>query len=190
MRFFLNDGLERLQIVSGDHIRRFNGVDSARTFLRRFVDEPRNLEAMREALGRESGPATDDEIVERLAERLVRPDLRVVTCASHFTPALEIAVEAAAGTSPQQTTPLEDEQAAQAEKEEEPAAEEEHWLEIELVDDEGNPVPGELYVVELPDGSTVSGRLDGNGFARLEGIDPGTAKVSFPELDKELYEPE
>ena len=35
-------------------------------YLRRFADEPRNLEAMREALGLDSGPAPDDEeIVEQ-----------------------------------------------------------------------------------------------------------------------------
>jgi len=64
------------------------------------------------------------------------------------------------------------------------------WIEIELVDEAGQPVPGERYVVILPDGTTVAeGTLDEKGFARVEGIDPGTCKVSFPDLDKDAWEP-
>jgi hypothetical protein len=57
------------------------------------------------------------------------------------------------------------------------------WIEIKLVDQDGNPVPGEGYQVELPDGSTVKGILDTNGFARIDQIDPGTCDVSFPGRD-------
>jgi len=64
------------------------------------------------------------------------------------------------------------------------------WIEIELVDEEGNPVPGEPYKITLPDGRTIaSGTLDDKGFARVDGIDPGTCKVTFPRLDKDAWEP-
>src|SRR5881227_2766391 len=64
-----------------------------------------------------------------------------------------------------------------------------HWIEINLVDEEGQPVPGEPYVITLPDGSTVAdGTLDQKGFARVDGIDPGTCKVTFPNLDKEAWD--
>jgi len=63
------------------------------------------------------------------------------------------------------------------------------WIEIELVDEEDNPVPGERYKVTLPDGKTVAeGTLDEKGFARVEGIDPGTCKITFPNLDKDAWE--
>ena len=63
-----------------------------------------------------------------------------------------------------------------------------HWIEIELVDEEGKPVPGEKYAITLPDGSTVaSGTTDENGRARVDGIDPGTCKVTFPNLDKDAW---
>jgi len=62
------------------------------------------------------------------------------------------------------------------------------WLEIELVDEEDEPVPGERYRIELPDGTTASGTLDEKGFARIEGIEPGSCKVSFPELDQDAWE--
>ena len=57
------------------------------------------------------------------------------------------------------------------------------WVEIALVDDDGLPVAFEPYQVELPDGSMIEGTLDGTGQARIEGIDPGTCKVSFPNRD-------
>ena len=63
------------------------------------------------------------------------------------------------------------------------AAEEKTWLEIELVDDDGNPVPGEQYAIDIPGGAIRLGRLDENGQARIEGLNPGSSKVSFPNLD-------
>src|ERR1700733_2695586 len=65
-----------------------------------------------------------------------------------------------------------------------------HWIEIELVDENGSPVPGEEYRITLPDGSTVaSGTLDGKGKARIEGIDSGSCKVTFPNWDKSAWGP-
>jgi type VI secretion system secreted protein VgrG len=64
------------------------------------------------------------------------------------------------------------------------------WIEIELVNDEGEPVPGEKYRVTLPDGSTLAeGTLDEKGYARVSSIDPGSCKVTFPKLDQEAWEP-
>jgi hypothetical protein len=58
------------------------------------------------------------------------------------------------------------------------------WIEIKLVDEDGIPVPGEEYLVTLPDGQTVaSGTLDDKGFARVDNIDPGTCQITFPRLD-------
>ncbi len=63
----------------------------------------------------------------------------------------------------------------------------EHWVEIELVDEEGNSFPEEKYSVELPDGSKITGKLDANGRAKVEGVSQsGTCKVSFPDLGHEM----
>jgi len=65
-----------------------------------------------------------------------------------------------------------------------------HWIEIALVGEDGKPLPGEPYRITLPDGSTVAdGTLDEKGRARVEKIDSGTCKVTFPNLDKEAWEP-
>jgi len=65
-----------------------------------------------------------------------------------------------------------------------------HWIEINLVDEQGKPVAGEPYKVTLPDGSTVAdGTLDEKGHARVDHIDPGTCKVTFPNLDKDTWGP-
>jgi len=64
------------------------------------------------------------------------------------------------------------------------------WIEIEMVDEEDQPVSGERYEITLPDGETVaSGTLDDKGFARVDGIDPGTCQITFPDLDKDAWEP-
>ena len=64
------------------------------------------------------------------------------------------------------------------------------WIEIQLNDEEGNPIPGEPYKITLPDGTTIAdGALDNKGFARVDNIDPGTCQVTFPNLDKDAWEP-
>ena len=59
------------------------------------------------------------------------------------------------------------------------------WLAFDLADEAGEPMAGEPFTVALPNGREVSGVLDAKGAVRIEGIDPGTCKVSFPERDKD-----
>lgn len=70
---------------------------------------------------------------------------------------------------------------------EEAAKEELSWIEVELLDSQDNPVPGERYRIETPDGTVAEGTLDDKGFVRLEGIKPGTCKVSFPGYDSRSW---
>jgi hypothetical protein len=74
------------------------------------------------------------------------------------------------------------------EEEKEEKKEEPSWIEIEMVDEEDEPVPGEKYKITLPGDSVAEGTLDENGFARVEGFEKGTCKVCFPGLDKEAWE--
>lgn len=64
------------------------------------------------------------------------------------------------------------------------------WIEIVLQYRDGKPVPGEPYCIVLPDGVTAAeGTLDEKGFARVDGIDPGMCKVTFPRLEKQAWKP-
>lgn len=48
---------------------------------------------------------------------------------------------------------------------------------------------GERYIVVTPDGGSRDGFLDQNGRAKLDGIEPGTCKVSFPDIDGKAWDP-
>ena len=73
-------------------------------------------------------------------------------------------------------------------KTKEEKAQKKSWIEIKLVDEEGKPIPGERYRVTLADGETVAeGTLDEKGFARVDGIEPGSCKITFPALDKDSW---
>lgn len=63
------------------------------------------------------------------------------------------------------------------------------WISIVLNDTDGNPVAGERYRIELPDGRVVEGSLDSFGTAAVSGIDPGQCKVSFPCLANSMWNP-
>ncbi|MCA9700664.1 MAG: carboxypeptidase regulatory-like domain-containing protein, partial [Myxococcales bacterium] len=52
-----------------------------------------------------------------------------------------------------------------------------HWIEIELTDEEGTPIPKARYEVTLPSGHLVTGKLDDSGRARIDDIPPGDCKV-------------
>jgi hypothetical protein len=63
-----------------------------------------------------------------------------------------------------------------------------YWLEIEMVGQDGSPIPYAEYRVVKPDGDAVRGYLDKNGWARLDGLDSSSdCKVSFPEFDKDAW---
>jgi hypothetical protein len=62
------------------------------------------------------------------------------------------------------------------------------WIAIQLVGEDDKPIPGIAYRILLPDGETSEGVLDDQGSARVDGIDPGTAMVTFPDLDKDAWE--
>jgi hypothetical protein len=61
------------------------------------------------------------------------------------------------------------------------------WIEIYLIGEDGGPIPGEAYRIELPDGSVREGRLDADGLSRVDDVDPGICLVTFPNLDREAW---
>lgn len=57
------------------------------------------------------------------------------------------------------------------------------WIEIELKNREYKPIPGEEYILYLPDGHEKRGKLDENGHARAEDVPPGKCRIEFPNVD-------
>lgn len=64
-----------------------------------------------------------------------------------------------------------------------PSEDDTTWVEIELLDQDKNPVSDERYVIETSDGRKIEGRTNSSGRALEEGIKPGDCKVSFPDLE-------
>jgi type VI secretion system secreted protein VgrG len=62
------------------------------------------------------------------------------------------------------------------------------WIDLKMVDEEGNPVPGQSYEVTEADGTVHNGSLDHQGKAHVTLLKPGNCKVSFPDLDKGAWE--
>lgn len=63
------------------------------------------------------------------------------------------------------------------------------WIEIKLVREDGAAIPDETYVVTAPNGREFTGKTDANGMGRVEGVVPGSCKISFPGLDQDAWEP-
>ncbi len=152
-------------------------VDQAFQFLRRHTDA-HVLQALRRyalsELQREGITVeTDTVMLELLARAIISGRARIVT------EALEIGSAGAPGMS-DEVEPVEGTRRREQRR---------SWIEIELIDDNDQPVPRERYEVIFPDGSDgVFGRLDEQGFARVLVPDPGQCQVSFPDLDKEAWQ--
>ena len=70
----------------------------------------------------------------------------------------------------------------------EPMLRQRTWIELELTDMDGNPVPGEAYWIKLPDGTVREGALDEHGRAYFGDLDPGSAEIRWPNRDGDATE--
>jgi hypothetical protein len=61
------------------------------------------------------------------------------------------------------------------------------WIEIQLEDRDGKPVPRARYEVRLSNRELRQGYLDQQGFSRIDGIPEGTCEVCFPDYDKSSW---
>jgi hypothetical protein len=132
-------------------------------------------------------PEDASALVDRMAERLAtRPDVRerwsrvaALLASDDEEERLTLLLYAPAGGASQTDEAGPAETPSQIQKELAP----EHWIELELVYDDGTPYDGRC-VLELPGGRTVDGAPDEDGLVRVDGLrDAGTCKVSFPDLD-------
>jgi type VI secretion system secreted protein VgrG len=61
------------------------------------------------------------------------------------------------------------------------------FVELAVKDQDGNPVAGEWFRIEFPDGTVKEGRTDGSGKAWVPGPKEGSTKLSFPRLDEKAW---
>jgi hypothetical protein len=69
-----------------------------------------------------------------------------------------------------------------------PPEETEYWVEIELVDEGGRPMPGARYEIELPGGRKEEGKLGGQGNVKVTSANQGRFQVGFPGLQPEAWD--
>ncbi|RKX26057.1 MAG: hypothetical protein DRP45_04520 [Candidatus Zixiibacteriota bacterium] len=53
------------------------------------------------------------------------------------------------------------------------------WMELELTDEDGEAIGGTQYTLYLPSGETRTGKLDSDGYAKVEQIPPGKVNVTY-----------
>ncbi len=153
--------------------QRFDTVAKARRFLDRWRADAVAVSSMRALLARGAEPAqwlTDDEVLRRCAEAISRGRMRA------WPVALLRVDDLARGAAEDQP----DEALEQGSLHEEKT-----WIEIELTDMEGNPMPGERYWIKLPDDTVREGALDRLGRAYFGGLDPGECEIRWPDMDEE-----
>lgn len=63
------------------------------------------------------------------------------------------------------------------------------WIGVELKDSEGKPVSGARFRITASDGKTGGGTTGHDGKAKVEGIPEGSYDITFPDLDKSVWEP-
>jgi hypothetical protein len=63
------------------------------------------------------------------------------------------------------------------------------WIEVQLVNKKGQPVPGARYRLKITDGSIREGKLNENGSVRVPGIDPGMCEITFLDYDAKEWTP-
>ncbi len=153
-----------------DNVLRFGDTHDAVGFLHRSLRDPIAMATLRRlhaASDFDVGRASDQDVLAHYARELTSGRRHVLRRPS--TVALPDAIQEKPEEEPLPARP------ARAPREETT------WVAIELVDDEGKPVPQARYILQLPDGSTREGELDFEGKARVDGVKPGTCKVSFPD---------
>lgn len=61
------------------------------------------------------------------------------------------------------------------------------WIEIVMQDRGGFGVANTKFRLETADGQVIHGVTDGNGVGRVEGIQPGNHKITFPDLPQDGF---
>ena len=69
-----------------------------------------------------------------------------------------------------------------------PLVAKDHWIVVELVGENGEPIPGERCRITLPDGDVIERHTDSRGRVEEYGIIAGDCVIEFPDLDQDAWE--
>jgi hypothetical protein len=120
---------------------------------------------------------SEHELTDLLAAALAAGRLRA--CGTARRPRL---MRLAHGQDPAAPTPAPERRAASQRP-----GREVHWIEIEVLGEDGVGIANVEYLIVTPDQRQHRGVTDRDGRARLERIDAGECQVSFPKLDQEAW---
>jgi len=67
--------------------------------------------------------------------------------------------------------------------------EKDHFIIVELLGENGEPIPNEPCKITLPDGEVIERETDSQGRVEEYNVVEGNCDVEFPELDKDAWEP-
>jgi hypothetical protein len=177
MRRCLQSGGYKFEILDrNESILSFHDIAAATAFFDRMRSDEAQVAVLRQLLA----PYTRD--VKRLDARGVIREFAALVVSGR----IRIIRSAQFAESGSGEEPPAQEQPSQAASR--PAPARTSWIEINLVDEKGNPVAGEEYRIKLPDGSVTTGKLDSFGHAEHYGINPGNCEISFPGLDPGNWE--
>lgn len=159
----------------------FHDVRVAAAFVTRLVADTRDGHTLRSAAGELLGapPRGDHDLVAWLAGALVTGRLVLAPPPSKAPHAL--AVPPDDQPKPKSRDPF------LKGGQEEPAST--HWIEIQLVGEDGEGIPAQRYRIITPDGVERRGFTDSLGLARVARLPEGQCQISFPDLDADAWEP-
>lgn len=157
----------------------FDDVRVATMFVARLMADPRDAEVLRRLAGELAHVAGDErDVVAGLAGALVASRL-VLTRPGVRRDAIVLPPD-----EEHEAKPGEESFAAMQ------SGPPTHWVEVQLLGEDGEGIPGQPYRIISPDEVEWRGFTDSLGIARVSRIPAGMCQVFFPELDAEAWEPE
>ncbi|MDC0718357.1 hypothetical protein [Nannocystis bainbridge] len=162
--------------VAGTRLE-FADVRAAAAFVTQLLADPRDAWVLRRLAGELEFFAGED-VVSRLAGALVAGRLVLTRGGATEAPIIGPPGEEAEGEQPNEDgfTAVE-------------AGLPTHWVEIQLIGEDGEGIPGQRYRIITPDEVEWRGFTDSLGVARVNRIPAGICQVFFPDLDGEAWEP-
>jgi hypothetical protein len=129
---------------------------------------------LRSSIGEPAAHEHRDRVVQALAATLdleIRSGLLEVTLEPYWTDSLREREAIEGEAPPLRALP--------------PPEKEVSFIAANLLDQDGKPVIGRRWTIELPDGSRHAGVTDDDGWARVKGFtQDGSAKITFPDFDE------